>query len=120
VGKSSRSFKKSRKKGSLFTQFMTLFAVYYGVPFEYDPKKSEANKAKHGIDFEKAQPLWSDEKAVEAKAISRTEPRSLRVAMLNGKLWSAFFTIRNDNIRIISVRRARRNEERLYDESADS
>ena len=88
--------------------------------FEYDPKKSEANKAKHGIDFEEAKQLWSEEKAVEARAISRTESRFLRVAMLNGKLWSAFFTIRNDNIRIISVRRARTNEERLYDEGADS
>jgi len=28
--------------------------------FEYDRQKSEANKAKHGIDFEEAQALWQD------------------------------------------------------------
>jgi uncharacterized DUF497 family protein len=88
--------------------------------FEYDPKKSAANKAKHGIDFEEAKQMWSDEKAVEARAISRTESRFLRVAMLNRKLWSAFFTIRNENIRIISARRARTNEKRLYNDRADS
>jgi len=28
--------------------------------FEYDPPKSEANQAKHGIDFFDAQALWND------------------------------------------------------------
>ena len=29
--------------------------------FEYDPAKSAANKAKHGLDFEEAKALWKDE-----------------------------------------------------------
>ena len=28
------------------------------VEFEFDPRKSEGNKAKHGIDFVEAQALW--------------------------------------------------------------
>jgi uncharacterized DUF497 family protein len=28
------------------------------VEFEFDPRKSESNKAKHGIDFVEAQALW--------------------------------------------------------------
>jgi uncharacterized DUF497 family protein len=28
------------------------------VQFEFDPRKSESNKAKHGIDFIEAQALW--------------------------------------------------------------
>ena len=28
------------------------------VDFEFDPRKSESNKAKHGIDFIEAQALW--------------------------------------------------------------
>ena len=32
--------------------------------FEYDPAKSAANKAKHGIDFAEAQELWRDDKAL--------------------------------------------------------
>jgi uncharacterized protein len=30
------------------------------VTFEFDPMKSAANKARHGIDFVEAQALWSD------------------------------------------------------------
>ena len=82
--------------------------------FEYDPIKSQLNKAKHRIDFDEAQALWQDENGIEVQAKSTTEPRHLRVAMLNNKLWSAFFTIRDNNIRIISVRRTRDNEEDLY------
>lgn len=29
--------------------------------FEFDERKSAANKAKHGIDFVEAQALWLDE-----------------------------------------------------------
>jgi uncharacterized protein len=82
--------------------------------FEYDPIKSQLNKAKHRIDFDEAQASWQDENGIEVQAKSTTEPRYLRVAMLNNKLWSAFFTIRDNNIRIISVRRAQDNEEDLY------
>ena len=32
--------------------------------FEYDPAKSESNKAKHGIDFEEAKELWRDERHI--------------------------------------------------------
>lgn len=28
--------------------------------FEYDPQKSAANLAKHGIDFDEAQHMWLD------------------------------------------------------------
>jgi hypothetical protein len=35
------------------------------VPFEFDPLKSAANKAKHGIDFIEAQALWSDPDRIE-------------------------------------------------------
>ena len=32
--------------------------------FEYDEKKSQINKEKHGIDFVEAQKLWQDEEAL--------------------------------------------------------
>lgn len=82
--------------------------------FEYDPTKSEATKAERGIDFEEARQLWNDEKGIEAPTRSINEARFIRVAMLNGKVWTAVFTIRDEKIRIISVRRARKNEESRY------
>jgi len=85
--------------------------------FEYDPDKSAANKAKHGIDFEEAQALWSDEMLLEVPAKTVDEPRFLVIGMLAGKHWAAVCARRNERVRIISVRRAR-GEEIEYDESA--
>lgn len=83
--------------------------------FEYDPQKSKSNKAKHGIDFEEAQSLWADSDCIGFKANSSDEERYALLAMRNGKLWVAFYTQRNDKIRIISTRRARTNERQLYE-----
>jgi uncharacterized DUF497 family protein len=83
--------------------------------FEYDPAKSASNKAKHGIDFEETKAIWQDEqRTVVAVRIVGVEQRDLTVGMLNGKLHTAVTTMRGDIIRIISVRRARPNEEAVY------
>ena len=83
--------------------------------FEFDPKKSESNLEKHGIDFIEAQEIWQDPDFIEVKAKSDDEPRSLIVGMLSGKHWSAIVTHRSEKIRIISVRRSRESEVALYE-----
>lgn len=83
--------------------------------FEYDPKKSQINREKHGIDFNKAQALWSDEDRLEIPAKTLDEPRYLVVGKIRGKHWSAVITYRGENIRIISVRRSRDEEIELYE-----
>ena len=83
--------------------------------FEYDSEKSEANKSKHGLNFEQAQLIWNDLRRVEVKAASTAEPRFMVIAKLNEKHWSAIVTYREKNIRIISVRRSRKNEVELYE-----
>ncbi len=85
--------------------------------FGYDPIKSEQNKNKHGIDFEHAQRLWEDIDRIETPAKDLNERRHALVALYNGKLWTAIFTYRNDRVRLISVRRSRTKEQRLYYES---
>jgi uncharacterized DUF497 family protein len=82
--------------------------------FEFDEAKSSSNKTKHGIDFVAAQVLWDDALRMETPALSADEPRSQVVGKIGDKVWSAFITHRNENIRIISVRRARDNEEEKY------
>ena len=82
--------------------------------FEFDEAKSSSNKTKHGIDFIAAQALWEDALRIETPALSADEPRSQVVGRIGDKVWSAFITHRNENIRIISVRRARDNEEEKY------
>jgi uncharacterized protein len=82
--------------------------------FEFDPEKSAANKLKHGIDFHDAQAIWSDPDRLEIPARSLEEPRRMVIGRIGEKTWSAFITYRNEAIRIISVRRARGEEEALY------
>jgi uncharacterized protein len=84
--------------------------------FELDEVKSAVNKTKHGIDFLSAQALWKDDDLVifPAKAVA-DEQRFGAIARLNDKHWTAYFTMRNENIRLISVRRSRKNEEEFYE-----
>jgi uncharacterized DUF497 family protein len=87
------------------------------MPFEFDPAKSAANKAKHGIDFVEAQALWSDPERVEVPARPMDEPRNVIIGRIGETLWTATITYRHENtIRIISVRRARRDEAKKYQE----
>ena len=85
--------------------------------FEYDSDKSAANKAKHGIDFVEAQALWSDPRLLEAPVRTDDEPRFLVVGRLRGRHWSAICVRRGSNVRIISVRRARKKEIERYEGS---
>jgi hypothetical protein len=87
------------------------------MPFEFDPAKSAANKAKHGIDFVEAQALWSDPERVEVPARPMDEPRHVVIGRIGETLWTATITYRHENtIRIISVRRARRDEAKKHQE----
>lgn len=83
--------------------------------FEYDPEKSAANFAKHGIDFEMAQALWSDDRRIELETRYFSEERLIIVGMIEDKHWAVVITLREAIIRIISARRARISEARAYD-----
>ncbi len=87
----------------------------FPVTFEFDPEKSAANKAKHGIDFAAAQALWGDPNGIAFPAKSVSEPRFGRLALLDGKLWMAYWTQRGEVVRLISVRRARPSERTFYE-----
>jgi hypothetical protein len=83
--------------------------------FEFDHKKSDSNKAKHGIDFFEAQELWDDPDLVEIPLRTSDEPRYLVIGRILEKHWSGIITYRRDKIRIISVRRSRKEEVDIYE-----
>jgi uncharacterized DUF497 family protein len=83
--------------------------------FEYDNNKSQSNLVKHGIDFVEAQKLWEDPDFLEIPTRTQDELRFLVIATINGKHWSGVITYRNQNIRLISVRRSRTQEVTLYE-----
>ena len=88
--------------------------------FEWDTRKNQANKSKHGIDFETATRLWDDPSRIEIQTSFTEEDRIILIGKIDKKLWSAIFTSRDAACRIISVRRARKKETTLYGKSKNS
>lgn len=87
--------------------------------FEFDAAKSEINLAKHGIDFTAAQMLWLGP-TVEAPALTSDEPRTIVIGKIGDKHWTAVVTQRGRKTRIVSVRRSRDNERKLYEQQVQS
>jgi len=85
--------------------------------FEFDPEKSNIDKSKHGIDFVEAQALWDDPDIIEIPVKVSDEPRFLVIGKISEKHWSGVITYRTEKIRIISVRRSRKEEVDLYESS---
>jgi len=84
--------------------------------FEYYENKSSTNKLKHNIDFQEAQKLWNDPYSFEMPSKqNEDEERFLVLGQINSKNYTAIITYRNTNIRIISVRRSREKEMKLYE-----
>ncbi|MCC7202255.1 MAG: BrnT family toxin [Nitrospirae bacterium] len=85
--------------------------------FEFDPEKSNINKIKHGIDFTEAQAIWDDPDFIEIPVKVSDEPRFMVIGKISDKHWSGVITYRTEKIRIISVRRSRKEEADLYENS---
>ena len=83
--------------------------------FEFDPDKSEANRHKHGIAFVQAQALWDDPDLLEIPARTSDEARWAVIGRIGEKHWSGIITRREGRIRLISVRRSRKEEVELYE-----
>lgn len=83
--------------------------------FEFDPLKSDVNKKKHGIDFREAQELWNDPELIEIPVKTHDESRFLVIGRISERHWSGVITYRSEKIRIISVRRSRKEEIDIYE-----
>ena len=88
--------------------------------FEWDHKKSEANRRKHGISFELAKRVFADslaERRIEGD--DHGEIRWQIIGQVGGALIRVTFTEREEEeteiVRIISARRLTRREHRAYE-----
>jgi len=87
-----------------------------GEYFEYDPKKSQLNEKRHGIDLGWARELWDENHIIiPAKNVSG-ENRHLILAKIGNRCYAAIFTNRGEAIRLISCHRADRRLERIYED----
>ena len=83
--------------------------------FEFDDLKSRRNMEKHGIGFIEAQKIWEDTDLIEIPARADDEPRYLVIGRHQGTYWSGIVTYRGEKIRIIYVRRSRKEEIEIYE-----
>jgi len=83
----------------------------------FDPAKNEKNIAERGLSFALAEELeWETAFAVEDTRRDYGETRLRVLALLSGRLHAVVVTPRQDELRIISFRKASRKEERLYEQ----
>jgi uncharacterized DUF497 family protein len=89
------------------------------IRFEWDPRKAESNKRKHGISFEEAQTVFFDEHGLwmEDPQPSNQEERFILLGLSASlRLLVVVHALRyKDVIRIISARKATRLETREYE-----
>jgi uncharacterized protein len=81
--------------------------------FEWDEEKANATLHDRGIDFNYIVRLF-DNPRLEKRSDRNGEERWLTIGEVDRKVFAVVFTRRGHVIRIISARRARRDEERSY------
>jgi len=84
--------------------------------FEWDDKKNQLNQKKHGIDFAAAALVFLDRDRIEAIDGRKEygEVRYQTIGVVNNNLLYIVYTKREENYRIISARRANRDEREAY------
>jgi len=85
------------------------------VKFEWDESKNQTNLEKHDLLLSEAQVMWKSP-VLELQSNQPGEPRKLAIGKIGGRFWTIIFTMRGDTVRIISARRSRENEKKLYHE----
>ncbi|AFZ54445.1 BrnT family toxin [Cyanobacterium aponinum] len=83
--------------------------------FEWDENKRQTNITKHGIDFIDARKIFDyDTVTIEDNRFNYGEQRFIAIGLLNGKIIVVVYTEISNKIRIISARKATKNEQQIY------
>ena len=88
------------------------------MPIEFDPDKSSRNAADRGLPFSLVDGFDWDE-AIVAQDLRKAygEDRFIAVGPIGGLIHVVIYTLRGDNIRVISLRRANDREVARYDQA---
>lgn len=90
-----------------------------GLLFEWDTRKARQNVIKHGVTFREAETVFSDPLSITVsdRLHSIGEKRYITLGLSKeSHLLIVVHTDRNNVIRIISARKATKNEKRNYEE----
>ncbi|MGO9172279.1 MAG: BrnT family toxin [Rhodomicrobium sp.] len=83
--------------------------------YEWDEKKAAGNLAKHSVAFEAIYDFdWVSAVEVEDDRFNYGEQRLVAIGWLRGALHTVTFTWRGDMMRIISLRKADKRDQKYY------
>jgi uncharacterized protein len=84
---------------------------------EFDKEKDEINRFKHGLSLAFGERVFGDKRCQILPSFRPVdgEDRYKAVGIVDGKLFTAIYVVRDDAFRLISVRRSNDREQRDYD-----
>jgi uncharacterized DUF497 family protein len=87
------------------------------VSYQWDPAKARGNRAKHGVSFADAVGVFEDPRAVTLEDPHPDEDRYATIELdFLGRVLVVSWTWRDEEVRLISARRATRSETHQYQE----
>ncbi len=81
--------------------------------FEWDEEKNRKNIEKHAIDFSDAAKIFGEIR-ITKRSDRRGEKRWITTGIVNTRIITVVYTIRDRNVRIISARKANKHEKKTY------
>ena len=84
---------------------------------DWDPNKAKTNRVSHGVSFPDAEAVFYDPHGITREDESAEgEQRFVTLGLDHlGRMLVVVYTYRDDTIRMISARKATRNEVRMYE-----
>lgn len=97
---------------------MTVRHTLQEIRFEWDAQKAAANRRKHGVDFEEACEVFFDPflRVVDAGEVRGEARQAILGLTPDWQLLHVAFAERGEVFRIISARRATRQERKSYED----
>ena len=85
----------------------------------WDPVKAKSNRLKHRVFFSELEPVFYDPNAISVEDVdAEGEARYITIGLDSlARLVVVVYTYRNDEIRLISARKATRAEQKVYEKS---
>ena len=85
--------------------------------YEWDENKRIANIIKHNVDFLDAERFdWSSAIETIDDRTDYSEERWIALGLIDNRLHVLIYSLREDNLRLISLRRANSRERKYYEE----
>ena len=83
--------------------------------FEWNEDKNKINIVKHGIDFVDAKDIWQGQVLEFPSPQDHSEERIVTIGLCEERYITVIYTCRGNNRRLISARKARKNEQENYE-----